>query len=288
MDERFEKDSALLLTAFADGELDADLRAAVLEYLAAHPEQAARLVDEAHFRQAVARSMERAAPPAPAELRQRIERLTAEPLREDRPLVADRPAPGPIPIRQNSRGANGSLFRWVAALAALVCLVSGLVIGRMSGKDSAGTRPLPASLVSELTHTHVDCSRAPSLHNAPFPKELGNLEGPLKTYLGRPVPYPDLRPIGYEYVGAGPCAKPLENTAHLLYRSTREPITDTVSLFVQPFVGQVNIQEGKVYWAAGKDAAHPLMVWRKDGLVLYLVGDAPQPVSAAAGVMHVQ
>ncbi|HWE96922.1 MAG TPA: hypothetical protein VG269_23375 [Tepidisphaeraceae bacterium] len=282
MDERFEKDSALLLTAFADGELDADLRAAVLEYLAAHPEQAARLVDEAQFRQAVARSMERAAPPAPAELRQRIERLAAEPISDTRT------GQGPIPIRRKSPGANGSVFRWVAALAALVCLVSGLVIGRMSGRESNGSRPLPPSLVSELTHTHVDCSRAPSLHNAPFPKALGNLEGPLKAYLGRPVPYPDLRPIGYEYIGAGPCAKPLENTAHLLYRSAREPITDTVSLFVQPYVGQVDIEEGKVYWAAGKDAAHPLIVWRKDGLVLYLVGDAPQPVSAAAGAMHVR
>jgi anti-sigma factor RsiW len=273
-------DPARLLTAFADGELDAAGRAAVLDYLAANPASAARLVDEARFRQAVARSMERATPGPSPELRQRIEKMLVGSPEVDA-------APASLAIRAAQRRP---IFRWaVAAMAALLFLVSGLFIGRlMPSQKTTDGQPLPASLVAAITHIHVDCSRAPSLHNAPFPKELGNLEGSLKTYLGRPKPYPDLSPIGYEYVGAGPCAKPLENTAHLLYRAVGGPVSDTVSLFVQPYIGQVNIEEGKVYWAAGKDAAHPMMVWRKDGLVLYLVGDASQPVTQAAGVMHVQ
>ena len=170
----------------------------------------------------------------------------------------------------------------------MVFLAIGLWFGRqMNGQSPGGAGPVLASLVADVTHIHVDCSRAPDLHTAEFPKELGDLKGSLEKYLGRPVPYPDLNSIGYQYIGAGPCAKPLENMAHLLYRAKGGPITDTVSLFVQRDGPANKLQDGKVYWAAGKDAAHPMIVWRRDNMTFYLVGDADKPVLQAAAVMGV-
>jgi anti-sigma factor RsiW len=170
----------------------------------------------------------------------------------------------------------------------MILLAVGLWMGReIYGNARSATGPVPATLVADVTRIHVDCSRAPDLHTAAFPKELGNLQGSLEKYLGRPVPYPDLSSIGYQYIGAGPCAKPLENMAHLLYRHKGGPITDTVSLFVQRDGSLMDLQEGKVYWAAGKDAAHPMIVWRRDNMTFYLVGDADQPVLQAAQVMGV-
>ena len=127
----------------------------------------------------------------------------------------------------------------------------------------------------------------PSLHTGTWPQALGDLGPPLKAYLGRPVPYPDLSPIGYAYVGAGPCDKPLENAAHLLYRSTEPNRDDTISLFVQKYDGRSPIEPGKVYRIAGKDAAHPMIVWRHGEMVFYLVGNDEQPVLKAAKQMKV-
>src|SRR4051794_22560489 len=62
------------LTAFADGELDADQGRAVLHYLATHPESASRVAGELKFRQAVGRVMTRTPAPS-ATLRDAIGRM---------------------------------------------------------------------------------------------------------------------------------------------------------------------------------------------------------------------
>jgi anti-sigma factor RsiW len=281
MAERFAQpeEQARRLTAFADGELPAAEAAAVQAHLAAHPADAARAAAAARFRQGVAAAFLAKTPSPSDALRERVAAIAGQESGDDEARSV------PMPRRH---------ARWFAvarpALAALILLALGVVVGRMLwGPKSVGVNPLPvpASTVAFVTHVHVDCSRAPDLHTAAFPKRLGTLESRLKEYLGRPVPYPDLRPIGYEYVGAGPCGNRAEQTVHLLYKAISGPVTDTVSLFVQPYHGQVHIEEGQVYWAAGRDAAHPMIVWRKDEMVFYLVGDADQPVEKAAGLMHV-
>lgn len=269
---------AATLTAFADGELRGADAVAVQAHLAAHPADAARLAAAGRFRQGVAAALLSNTPAPSNDLRRRVAAMGTE--------VPGSQGPG--------AGFIGpSHYRWrtraALAAAAMIFLAIGIVAGRMifgppRAKDSP---PVPASIVADVTWVHVDCSRAPDLHAAAFPKQLGKLEGRLERYLGRPVPYPDLRPIGYEYIGAGPCGRPAEQTVHLLYKAVGGPIADTVSLFVQPYHGQVHVDEGKVYWAAGRDAAHPMIVWRKDDMVFYLVGDADQPVAKAASLMHV-
>jgi len=288
MSEEAQKDEAgRYLAALADGEADeltVEQREAALRHLAAQPHSAARLVAEVRLRQAVSHYMSGAAALPSDSFRQRIHDLAG----------AEEIAPDQASMQPSSSATLGrprpmrAWTIWPAAAAATVFLVIGLWVGReMGGQSPGGAEPVPASLVADVTHIHVDCSRAPDLHTADFPKELGDLKGSLEKYLGRPVPYPDLSSIGYQYIGAGPCAKPLENMAHLLYRAKGGPITDTISLFVQRDGPSSKLKEGKVYWAAGKDAAHPMIVWRRDNMTFYLVGDADKPVLQAAAVMGV-
>jgi anti-sigma factor RsiW len=269
-----QHDPAQDLTAFADGELNAARRAVVLEYLADHPEAARQLGRELRFRQSVAQNLEAATPPVSDSLRNKIDSLCAQTQIDDRAQSAPR--------------SRWKISLLPASIAAVICIIAGILFGMMMFKPAEkGGPPFPTATIAAITHIHVDCSRAPSLHNLPFPHQLGELQNSLKTYLGRSEPYPDLSGIGYQYVGAGPCAKPLEGTAHLLYKSIRGPITDTLSLFVQEYHGQIQVEDGKVYWGQGPDSAHPMIIWRKGNLVFYLVGDAPSSVEAAAGVMDI-
>jgi len=283
-EEAHEDDARRYLSALADGESDeltAEQREAVLHHLATHPQAATWLANEVQLRQVVSQYLAGAAAPPSDALRQRIDELTRAGEAASDPSSTG-PSASPAPSRRRSGRA---WFIWPMAAAAMVFLAVGLWLGReIYGGSPTSTGPVPASLVAGVTHIHVDCSRAPDQHTADFPKELGDLKGSLEKYLGRQVPWPDLSSIGYQYIGAGPCAKPLENMAHLLYRHKGGPITDTVSLFVQRD-GPKNLQEGKVYWAAGKDATHPMIVWRRDNMTFYLVGDADQPVIEAAGAM---
>jgi hypothetical protein len=233
---------------------------------------------EARLREGVAAAF-LAATPGPSEgLRERIAAISL------RPLDAGE-VKGALVLPQRPRKPA----RWLLAVAAMALLGIGVVAGRLLFQPTQAmeSSPVPAPMVAAITYVHVNCSRAPDLHVAEFPKQLGKLEGPLERYLGRPVPYPDLRPIGYQYLGACPAPEVAEPTVHLLYHAMGRPITDTVSLFVQSYHGQVHVDDGSVSWAARKDAAHPMIVWRKDGMVFYLVGDADQPVIRAADLMHV-
>lgn len=278
MAERIDQhEEAHRLAAFADGELSGADAAAMQARLAIDPAAAARVAAARRMREGIAAAFLATAPRPSEGLRQRIAAIS---LQSEHAVTLD----GAPVLAQRSGGA-----RWLLAVAAVALLAIGVVAGRLlfGPTQAANSSPVPASMVAAVTHVHVFCSRAPDLHVAGFPKQLGKLEGPLERYLGRPVPYPDLRPIGYQYVGACPAPEVSEPTVHLLYHATGTPITDTVSLFVQSYHGQVHVEDGKVYWAAGKGAAHPMIVWRKDEMVFYLVGDADQPVIGAADLMHV-
>jgi hypothetical protein len=210
-----------------------------------------------------------------------------------KPTMAFRPAAPAIDERRLARRLFLRRTLPLAAAASIAFLAIGVMLGRtgLHGPAEAigpSSLPVPATYIAEATRTHVDCSRYPSLHTGSWPQALGDLGPPLKAYLGRPVPYPDLSGIGYEYVGAGPCARPLEHAAHLLYRSTTPKDVETVSLFVQQYDGHSPIQPGKVYRIAGKDAAHPMIVWRYADMVFYLVSDAEEPLEKAARAIHVE
>ncbi len=275
MRERMEDhDPANDLTAFADGELDAARSAEVVEYLSARPEAARAVAQSMRFRAAIGRAARTIAPPPSQVVHEQIQSL----LGSDRQSATVK---GSIHIH-----APGA-FWFKMAVAAMLFIAVGVGFDRLVFSPKlTSSGPVPATLVATVTHIHVDCSRAPSEHNHPFPHELGDLADAVKRSLNRATPYPDLSPIGYQYIGAGPCGKLVEGTAHLLYRSTRGPVTDTVSLFIQSFHDQMPLAEGKVYWAQGKGSAHPMLVWRKGNLVFFFVGDAAEPIVDAARLMN--
>lgn len=270
-----ENDPGEDLTAFADGELDAARSADVLEYLSTHSEDARKLARAMRFRASVKNAIVADTPAPSAALAARVEGLMAQDV-------------GAAPVRRlPAWRARGQVW-FGAAAAALLLLSVGLGSGWIIfGPRNTENDPVSAVLASAVTHIHVDCSRAPSMHTADFPHELGELQDSLKKTLGGVESHPDLSSIGYRYIGAGPCGNPLTGTVHLLYQSNRQPVADTLSLFVTEFHGQVHVGDGKVYWVHGKDSAHPMLVWRNKELVYFLVGDAEKPVIQAADVMHV-
>jgi hypothetical protein len=96
----------------------------------------------------------------------------------------------------------------------------------------------------------------------------------------------DLAKQGYTFAGLGPCAVPgWGRSAHLIYKPdpTIAPNAPVVSLFVQEDKGHLLIDANVALTNRPTDAAalasceRCLTVWRKDGLIYYLVAP-PLPV----------
>ena len=259
------------LTAFADGELDAAGQLAVLREVATDADALAAVEDEQRLNLACRRVVRRDTPPVGDELRRRIEAMAGA-----APAAASRP-----------------VFAWLAAAAAVaLLLVGGGVIGRMTARpqsdlaQAGGGSVVPASLARSLTFTHVECSRLPAgLHGASVAEIRPGLVTPLELDLHRDEPFPDLSSIGYRFVGAGPCGHPLDDAVHLLYRSADPAVVDTLSVFVRPFhaddAAERQMQDGRLYQVVARDDPHPLVAWRTERLIYFLVGDGADTVDRA-------
>ena len=273
------------LTAFADGELDAAQILEVLHHLSAHPEALEMLRIQQQLRLSAFRSIRKVTPPVPDDLKRRIDAIVAND-------ASDRDESKRI-IAQKAG------FGWVwRGIAAAVLLGIGIYTGNLLPWHKAPTSVsnpelasgIPSTLIAAVTRVHVDCSRfAPQLHSGPFPTTapLGALATDVEKEFHTQVPYPDLSSIGYSFVGAGPCRKPLENTVHLLYRSVKPTLRDTLSVFVQPYKGQVTIQPDRMILVGGADSAHPSFVWRTQNAVYFLVTDDLQIANQARDVMQI-
>ena len=260
------------LTALADGELSSRQILEVLDHLATDPSALSWLKGEHRLRLEAQRAILEQTPAVPAELRERISKIASQ--------VAVAGKISPAPLWQS--------HAWRLASLATAAMIAGILIGFFAHAPDAipVTGPpmaavVPIALAATITHIHVDCSRMTAAHTAPFPRELATLSADVQADLQRSEPRPDLSKIGYRFVGAGPCAKPLQNTAHLLYESQGGNAHDTLSIFVQPNTGQFSMQVGKVYLVSPPDSSHPMLAWRTDRVVYFLVGDAIQVVEAA-------
>lgn len=250
------------LAAFADGELDAAQTLAVLNYLHGRPELLEALRTQQRLRVAAERAIRVSSPPVPDEVRRRIEAMA----------VAQPPAAAAAPWRR----------RWVMPAVAAALLVGGVLAGRFAFPPR--TKPpvvatadvVPPTLVAHASRVHADCSRlGGAMHTAGFPTELGGLAALVKSDLNSQDAHPDLSPIGFEFIGAGPCAAPLAGTAHLLYRSTTPGHPRWMSVFVQPFSGQFALDQGKIYDLSGPRSPFPVLAWRTGRVVYFLIGDDP-------------
>jgi len=276
--------------AFADGELDVEHSLRLLERMAMDPQTTKRVLHQQQLRQRTAKVMGEPGE-APASLRQQIEQMAQA-----------TPAPGQTPPRASNSAARqrrgttrpgviARLGRWMpAAAAALLLLVTVSIIGlnQQSTPAAPGADALLTSnLVDRFERRHVRCSQGVQSLYKPwlFPAQVNELPGALDGYFDRKVQLPafDLSALGYEYKQAGQCRIPGRGAVHVLYRAKAETgRSDTLSLWMRPDDGRLELEAGRMYEAAGEDAPHPVLIWKQDGMVFHLVGDALDRVQHAA------
>ncbi len=263
------------LTAFADGELDAEQILAVLRYIKSNPESLDLIVEQQKLRVAAMRTVRQSTPPVPRGLRDRIASMAAK-AASTTSVVPGSPTTFAPRARQSF---------WL--LAAIVIFCVGIAVsyvpwrqGPEKSKTTATTqeqRQVPLTLVGAVTGVHVDCSRfAARLHAAVLPKEMAQLSAAIKQDYDLDASHPNLSKLNYKFVGAGPCRAPLENTAHLLYRSEAADVHDTISIFVQPASDRLPLESGKFYLVSDSTSPHPMFAWRTQRAVYFLVTDDMQ------------
>ena len=261
------------LSAFVDGELDPVATEHLLRHLVAHPEALETLRRHQQLTTNARRAV-RGRTPSPSEsLRERLGQMMGA------ALPAVRLAPQP---RSWTMRAWGTLLPYSAA--ALVLLAIGVWVGHYSGRsrgpalqpglDTTTADVLPAVAIAQAEEIHGFCSRlADGLHTAGYPAEVAALASSVEHDLNSDRPYPDLLPIGYRYRGAGPCGVPLGDTIHLLYRSVQPGSVKAVSVFVQPWHGQFALDEGRLYTVSVASSPFPMLAWRTDRVVYFLLAD---------------
>jgi anti-sigma factor RsiW len=174
-----------------------------------------------------------------------------------------------------------------AAAAVLLIAAGGWAVWAFSNRGVEVLRRsdlVPVSYVTSAAQRHINCSKHAEHFHAGFPRKVEEMPASLRQYLGHDAVCPDLTKLGYRFIGCGPCTIPGGKTAHLLYR----PINGQggcVSLFVQPDEGQLKLENGRVYFARDEADATPMIIWRSEGVVYYLVGEDNGQLSSAAREM---
>ena len=256
----FSLPTALDLMAYADGELDAADAERVRAYLV-QDERARRWLETMGRLDAASRR--------------------AMMLQAPRTL-----APG---ILARPESAWRMRIPWAARVAAALLIGLGLYgmikwSNRGPGSAAAPVEALPASWTSEVSRVHTRCAAHAAHLNALFPRDLIALPKKVEEYAGCSAQCPDLEKMGYEFAGAAPCPAGGTRTVHLLYRSRGVPGA-CVSLFIQKYARQLEIEKGRTYFAPGPDRKTPMIVWRDDNVMYCLVGDDVEPVKLAARTM---
>ena len=272
-----------VLSAFADGELDAAQRLEALDYLATHPESMQWIRDQQRLSLSARRLLNSPEAKASTHLREQISRL-------------NKPSAKPLaPARTDPQIAFG---KWWMGLAACLLVAFGIGVERFVFPSVSSVAPfgqtpssqppvIAASIVAHASRVHADCSRlAEGLHAAGYPKSQGELAANVERDLHSDQPYPNLTPIGFRYVGAGPCGDPLPDTIHLLYRTMAPGFPKAISLFVQPYHDQFALELGKIYDVAGPASPFPVLSWRTEHVVYFLIADTDQPEQKALSLIR--
>ena len=276
--------------AFADGELDVEQSLRLLERMAMDPQTTKRVLHQQQLRQRTARVMGEPGQ-APAELRQQLEQM-----------AQSTPAPGEMAPtahrsdqrrRRARRGVVARIGRWTPAAAAAVLLITTISIIGLNQQANPTPPPtqsnslLTSSQVDRFERRHVRCSQGvdPMMKPWLFPDHVTKLPGALTDYFDRPMQVGalDLSVLGYDYVEAGECRVPGRGAVHVLYRAAAgSDRSDTLSLWMRREDDQLDLEPGRLYVAAGDESPHPLVIWKRGGMVYYLAGDALERVQRVA------
>ncbi len=283
----FKKDADLNLAAFADGELDGTQNLEMLERMAQDPSTAQRVEEQLKLRQAVAQAMDDPSVKAPAALRDLVSGLAQSDQSEQARRVTQ---PKPAPPTTGSP-VLAVIGRWMPAAVAAVLFIGAMVAlnqAGISGPDRLITsvQVLNASMVDQFGDRHFKCARyiTPMHGTDQFPQNLAALPGALSAYFDQSIDAEvlNLTSLGYEFDMAGLCVIPGKGAVHMVYKS-QAPTgqSDTLSLWLRPFEQGSKIESDKLYKTADPTENFPMLVWRHEEMVYYLVGDSHDSVERA-------
>jgi len=254
------------VAAFADGELEGEEHLQMLEKSQCCRETAARIRHQQQLRRACERVMmkQKEACDCPCALKERISALCADEACE------------------STRSVLGRIGRWAPALVAAVLLLGVVYLYRdaFTGTGIAGNVPIetiiPVAQAERFNTRHATCSKSvDTLYNVhKYPGSLTALPQSVAAQLGTPVPALDLTSLGYRFAGAGDCLIPGTESVHLVYKA--DPASghsDSVSLWMCPDKGDLPLAEGTIYTRGCPKSNHKLLIWKRGGVVYYLLGD---------------
>ncbi len=272
------------LAAFADGELDTPETLRVLEHMAADPVVTKRVIHQQQLRQAVGRVISQNSSPAPEALRQKIQQLAAS--RPRQPNVPTAPLTGRRTGSPSDPAASkrAVLARWVPLAAALIALSAFIFLTRKSADH-----PISQARYAMFINRHGSCSRKIELlmHTERFPQNITKLPSAVAGFLDNPLSSGlDLSAIGYEFHAVGECNVPGGKSVHLIYRAKDDPSgQDTISLWIRQYRNSPDIEPDRPYLLTGVGVTDPLILWRQQGMVFYLVGNSLASVETAKNLL---
>lgn len=307
------------LPAFADGELDVEQNLRVLEQMAMDPTNTKRVLHQQQLRQACARVMCGPEKCCPDALRATLEALAKDEAgNENSPPAGVRgenpgetfggtpgggPGGGPGALRSGAGGGGASenraerepvigfIGRWLAPLAvAAVLFIGALVALNFYNPNQGAVGPdhytadglITANLASTFAQRHDQCSLDTSalMHSELFPAEVADLDDALAEHVGIAMKDAslDLSSLGYDYQIAGLCPVPGNEAVHVIYQN---PEGRSLSLWIKPYDAQPTLDPGVPYSPPSDHTDHPMVVWRQDNTVFFLVGDRAEDVQQA-------
>lgn len=292
---------ASLLRAAADGELDAEGEARLVEHLSSHPGAERAIAFEAGLRGACGRAMGPVSVPAGLADRvlgelERDARIPAEEEAAREPVGGAASASG-IEARA-SRTRDRSFWRSgpgraVAGLAAvLVVAVAGLGFGTLFAGSGGGSvpsahseNPYPMQLARFVANEHERVTSTPGAADRKFQirDELVAAQRAAEA-LGHSPEIPDCGEGPLTFGGGGPCAVPgTGQSTHLRFLVNLPDASGRmhevpVSVFVKKDAGEMSLSEGVTYKMNTETygvAETFICVWAREGLVYVMAARLP-------------
>lgn len=288
---------ASLLRSAADGELTAEQQQVLDAHLASHPQDQACVAFERSLREAVARSMQ--SEKTPADLADRIrsaihDSATDVASQDDTPLVET--------IASSTRTYSfwSSAGRRLAIAAALILVVSGgwfaySQVTVVTGENwrNEGNRFYLANFLGDQ---HMNCSD-PQIAGRKFTvSEVDEIDGCCVRIIKKAPELEKLFDDGGKLIGLGKCGVP--GPGKSVHMQVLMPVMQgnsgmmappsTVSLFIQQALDREGIDPETSYsLAEAKKEGYEVDVWKRDGLIYYLVCDSPEASEAARKALKV-
>jgi len=173
----------------------------------------------------------------------------------------------------------------LVASAALLLQVASVPNGFNRGAGQASATIIEgvgrAELVGFMADEHDRCATFTPAALAKFSvTTLDQACEEAGSYLRTPLDPDSLLPGHYTFAGYGPCRVPGGGkSVHMIYR-TDEPGFVPISLFIQERSDRCRLDEGRTYIVSCKESPSPLFVWRRGGLIFYLVSPDQTPAES--------